>query len=165
MNLQGFKKIKGFDDYLINEDGIVISLKHNEPKVMKYKYDKRYYNVGLSKDNKVYYKKIHRLLAEAFILNKDNLPCINHKDGNKLNNMLENLEWCTYSHNAEHMHKTIIKGKGTSSVKCDLYYKSSFIKSFDKISDACVYASKNFNVGYYSLQKYLKVKDCMILVK
>jgi hypothetical protein len=165
MNLQGFKHINDFDNYLINRDGVIVSTKHNEPKIIKYKYDKRYYNVGLSKNNKVYYKKVHRLLAETFIPNPNNLPCINHIDGNKLNNRLENLEWCTYSHNAMHMHKNIIQGKGTSSKQCDLYYKSNFIKSFDNISEACNYAKKNFNVGYYSLQKYLKVKDCMICVK
>lgn len=42
---------------------------------------------------------LHRLLAEAFIPNPDNLPCVNHKDENKLNNSIDNLEWCSYSYN------------------------------------------------------------------
>ena len=42
---------------------------------------------------------LHRIIAEAFIPNPDNLPCINHKDENKLNNNIDNLEWCTYAYN------------------------------------------------------------------
>lgn len=45
---------------------------------------------------------IHRLLSLAFIPNHNNYPCVNHKDGNKLNNSLDNLEWCTHKHNSVH---------------------------------------------------------------
>ena len=57
----------------------------------------RYYR--LSKDNKKQMFYGHRLVAEAFLENPNNLPVVNHKDGNKLNNNVDNLEWVTYSEN------------------------------------------------------------------
>lgn len=53
-------------------------------------------------NNKKYTHKIHRLMALAFIPNPNNYPVINHKDANKLNNSLSNLEWCTQKYNAIH---------------------------------------------------------------
>ena len=55
--------------------------------------------VTLSKDNLKSKKRVHRLVAEAFIPNPDNLPCVNHKDENRSNNSIENLEWCTTEYN------------------------------------------------------------------
>jgi len=65
--------------------------------------------------------KISRLVAKAFIPNQKNLPCINHIDGNKQNNIVTNLEWCTYSENTIHAYKhnlvTIHRGEDHPSSK------------------------------------------------
>ena len=58
---------------------------------------------------KVYLKTIHRLLMETYKPNKNNFPCINHIDGNILNNSLDNLEWCTYSHNNSEAYRLGLK--------------------------------------------------------
>ena len=61
-----------------------------------------YYAVMFSMKNKRYCRKVHRLVAEAFIPNPYNLPQINHKDGDKTNNHVSNLEWCTVKENTAH---------------------------------------------------------------
>ena len=58
-----------------------------------------YLKVCLSKDGKHYVRSVHRLVAEAFIPNPDNLPVINHKNEDKQDNRVENLEWCTVQYN------------------------------------------------------------------
>lgn len=60
-----------------------------------------YFFCHLCKNGKDKNCKVHRLVAETFIKNPDNYPCINHIDGNKLNNKIENLEWSSYSHNVK----------------------------------------------------------------
>lgn len=65
-----------------------------------------YLYVGLHDKKRTRSKSVHRLVAEAFIPNPDNKPCVNHKDGNKHINCVENLEWCTYSENHIHAIKT-----------------------------------------------------------
>jgi len=63
---------------------------------------RKYLGVILCKDGKTKRFNIHRLVAEAFIPNPDNLPCVNHKDENSFNNCAENLEWCSYKYNNEY---------------------------------------------------------------
>jgi hypothetical protein len=97
------RPIEGFEGYSITNTGVVYSTKKGKRKPLKYSRDKDgYFRCTLYKDGKSYYYRINRLVAEAFIPNPDNLPVVNHKDGDKQNNYDHNLEWTTYSGNNAH---------------------------------------------------------------
>lgn len=74
-----------------------------------------YLMLCLNKNGKPHRERVHRLVALAFIPNPDHLPCVNHKDEDKLNNSIDNLEWCSYEYNnaygtaQERGHKTRIE--------------------------------------------------------
>lgn len=94
------KPIKDFEDYLITEDGIVYNSKgialSSKP------HPKGYLVARLVKNKKRYHLLIHRLVALTYIDNPLNYPQVNHKDGNKQNNHISNLEWCTNKQNIQH---------------------------------------------------------------
>jgi len=94
-------KIEGFNKYTISKKGVVCGT--NSKKGLKPQLSNAgYYRVNLYKNRKMYHKTIHRLVASAFIKNTNNLPQVNHLDNNKLNNSLDNLEWCSSKDNVKH---------------------------------------------------------------
>ena len=99
-----WKDIKGYEGkYQVSNFGRVKSLNYNntsqEKILVNSLSNKGYYRVSLSLNNKAKQYNIHRLVAEAFIPNPLNLPFVNHKDKNRTNNMVDNLEWCTIQYN------------------------------------------------------------------
>lgn len=98
-DLNDFVPVKGYEGlYLISQNGDIYSLATN--KIMSSHYlSNGYKQLRLTKDKVHKHKLVHRLLAEAFIPNPENKPCIDHIDGNPRNNSLSNLRWCTYKEN------------------------------------------------------------------
>ena len=96
--VNGFTKTKSLDNYCINEYGLILNIRTRSmiiPSISK----KGYLQVCLTNKNTY---SIHRLVALTFVENKENKPEVNHKDGNKLNNHVSNLEWNTTQENLEH---------------------------------------------------------------
>ena len=102
--MEQWKDIEGYEGiYQISSHGRVRSFKNGKIKIMKPRINDKGYNTAcLRKDGKSKYKLVHRLVAEAFIPNNDGKPYVNHIDGNKLNNNINNLEWVTPSENTLH---------------------------------------------------------------
>lgn len=160
--MEEWKSIEGYEEkYLISNKGNVKSLYDKSGNYREYILVSRnakngYLYVNLYKNSKSKTKKIHRLVAEAFIPNINNLPCINHIDGNKHNNCIDNLEWCSYSENTKKAIELglIDKEKFFKSGKDNIMYnkhgkehpssipvlqydlKGNFIKRWDNIKEA-----------------------------
>lgn len=127
---QIWKSVVGYEGlYEVSNQGNVRSL-HKETKELSIANSKRGYRVvSLYKDGNATMKNVHQLVAKAFIPNPENKPCINHKDFNRLNNYVENLEWCTYAENNLH---SIEEGKRGKTI-IQLTKDGEFIQQFDSI--------------------------------
>lgn len=143
--------IDGFEDYYaVSNLGNVKKLCRYrkgglsfEEQVMKQQTDSNgYKKVTFSVLGKRKTVHIHKLVACAFIVNKNDYPCINHIDGNKHNNCVENLEWCTIEYNTKHAHKNnlIPKPKTIAVYQFDL--KGNRLKKWNSMS----YASKKTGI-------------------
>lgn len=119
----------------------------------------KYKAVNLWKNGKSKPSNVHRLVAINFIKNDENKPCVNHIDGNKFNNNVSNLEWCTYSENNKHSFLTGLNvpirraGVGVIAFKDNIEYCR-----YISISDC----ARQLNVDKGNLQKviYGKYSHC-----
>ena len=110
--------------YLVYTDGSVYSIRNDKLKKMKpVKQKHGYYLVHLHFNGKSYYRWLHRMVAECFIENKDNKPEVNHIDGDKSNNRVENLEWVTCKENIEHAFRSNLRGVGERAANAKLTEK------------------------------------------
>ena len=103
--MDDYRVIDGFPKYRIGRDGRVINSRGHE-KTPYLHPESGYFGMNLYSNGRGYPKRVHRLVAETFIPNPENKPEVNHKDGNKQNNSVDNLEWVTRSENMLHAYST-----------------------------------------------------------
>lgn len=111
-------------------NGTILTEKIIKPHLLK----SGYLQVELSKNNKMHGYRVHRLVAESFVLNPEQKECVNHIDGDKTNNKVENLEWVTRSENQLHAIYAIKTQKTRPVVQRDK--NGRFIKRWDCIATA-----------------------------
>lgn len=138
--IEGFEQVNGFDRYLINREGLVWSILSG--KFLKAQNNGiGYMQVTLldynTPDNKKSQLKVHRLMCLQFLPNPEGLTDVNHKNGIKADNRLENLEWISHSKNVKHSYDVLGRVHDSSylgkKVKC----------SNGKIYDNAIAASKD----------------------
>lgn len=118
--IEKWKNIENFDNYQVSNLGNVRNLNFNKTgkvKLLKQKTDKDGYSeIILCKNSKYKTFKVHRLVAINFVDNNDDKPQVNHINGNKSDNNVNNLEWVTASENLKHKHRHL-KHKAVNSKK------------------------------------------------
>ena len=133
-----WKPIKDFEGYYeVSNKGRIKSSKRNII-LNQGNITKGYLGVSLAKDGVSYSKRVHKLVADAFIPNIENKPYINHINGNKKDNRVENLEWCTPKENSEHAKENKLVSKGKKKVYC---------LEDNKIYDSIKQLAKDFNAN------------------
>lgn len=159
-----WKDIPGYEGvYQVSNAGNVLSLNaygHTIKRPLKQRLNRNGYLVVILNHKKhQYYVGVHILVAKTFIPNPEHKPQVNHKDGNKTNNHVQNLEWNTARENVQHAIRTGLKnpqvlkgrfGKDHSASKPVLQYdiKGNFIKKWDSRIDAAHFY--NFNSAMIS---------------
>lgn len=151
-----WKPIQDFDDYQISNLGNVRNIKTGQ-KLNPHINRCGYFSVSLCKNKKVKNFKIHRLIAIAFIPNQENKPTVHHKDKNKINNSIENLEWATMSEQNMAINKQPVKldnMKATSKPIFQINLQTNeVIQRFDSIKMAAKWIFENHFSKYQELNR------------
>ena len=159
---RAFREKIGYPDYLIYNDGKIYSKKTNKF-LTPFKKSTGYYAVNLYNFNgepKMFF--VHRLVAEAFLENPNNYNNINHKDEDKSNNSLSNLEWCDHSYNEnygtkkqrEMQTKTETKKINGRKKNGQFDLNNNFIREWDSLTEA----SKQLNISIGNISSVIHNK-------
>jgi hypothetical protein len=134
------RKINGFENYSVSRDGKIYSSISNKLLELEYA-PTGYVKVRLQNNGETYIFYVHQLVAKTYIPNPNNYDKINHKDFNKHNNTIDNLEWCTDSMNM--IHNAVNKPETSKKVKQINKETDEVIKVFDSIKEAAISTGSN----------------------
>ena len=151
--MEKWKHIKGYENlYLVSNYGNVMSLgkgksNRSQKRLLKQGVISLFYKrVALTKNSKSKFFLVHRLVAQAFLENPKNKPCVNHLDENPSNNNLSNLQWCTYKENNNHgNHNLKISLTNGKPVKQVDIKTNKTIKVFHSLNEAARSSSSFFS--------------------
>lgn len=127
------------DRYINKSNGIKECPHFFKGRLLKQYTNKDGYKRVCLRNKNAKWKFVHRLVAEAFIPNPDNLPEVNHKDENKDNNCVDNLEWCEklYNMNYGERNKKIKENNANTTSILQFDLEGNFMQEYSRISDAC----------------------------
>ena len=172
------KAVKGYEGYYevdmygrvyslertitVNDNGRIYEKPVKECELSQSTHSAGYKTVGLTRDGKTETAYVHRLVAEAYIPNPQNLPFINHKDENKANNFVTNLEWCTVQYNNTYGDKNerqanAIRGRKHTQEHIEKIRRSNMGRHGKQKEVVCVDDGKRFL--YYGISPKT-VKSC-----
>ena len=151
-------KIDGFKDYLISKDGKILSTKRKNHIFMNYGKDKDgYLYLKLNKNKKYYHKRLHRLIAKAFIDNPkpDEYNIIDHINGDNQDNRIDNLRWCSISinnRNTKLTDRNTSGFQGVQYVKANNSFRATWFNNINKKE------TKSFSLNKYPNAKELAIE-------
>ena len=160
MKKEYWKPVVGYEGhYQVSNFGRVKSLKFGKEKILKQYIRGGYYYVCLSKNGIIKKYSVHRLVAQAFLDNPNNLPQINHKDENKTNNNVDNLEWCDAKYNTNF--GTCIERRSKKKSKTVLQYTldGKFVREWPSTMECERNGYQNGNVVACCQGRLKKYKD------
>lgn len=164
-----WKNLPDYDGiYQISNYGRVKSLyNYRKGNILTPRIKKGYYVVGLRKNGIRKWHLIHRLVASAFIMNENNYPQVNHKDENKLNNCVDNLEWCSASYNNSYGTR-LKRVSNTNKLRKEVYKydkNGNLLEKYSSVKDAALKNHHSISTISEYCRNILQCKDYIFTYK
>ena len=156
--MEEWRSVKGFDDYEVSNKGRIRSIKYRKPFIHKERLNMDgYVKATFRKNGKAYDRRVHRVVALAFIDNPDNLETVNHINGVKTDNRVENLEWMNRTEQLQHAYDLGLKVAPRGIESCNASFTEEEVRYIRKV---CKKGSRK--LGTSALARQFNVHDTTI---